>query len=234
MDRPKPLRISDLNPDDKPREKALKLGISALSNAELLAIVIGSGLPGHSVLDLSRSMLSQVDNKLSELSRQSIAEMSRKNKGIGPAKSVSVAAAFELGRRCAAESPREELQIRCSSDIDRYLRANTRLALLDHEEFWVLMLSRSNKIKSAVCISQGGTNATVVDVKMILKAAIDSLCEGLVLVHNHPSGNLQPSLQDKTLTTKIKQACEIVSIRLLDHIIIGGNSYYSFSDQGNI
>ncbi|MBD5308080.1 MAG: DNA repair protein RadC [Bacteroides sp.] len=225
------MKISDLDKSDKPREKAMRHGIGTLTNAELLAIVIGSGLPGQSVVELSQSMLLGSDNKLSALSRQSIGEMSRKHKGIGPAKAVSIAAAFELGRRCMAETPVEVLQIRTAADIDRYIRANTRLALIDYEEFWVLKITRSNRIKGASRVSSGGTAATVVDVKMVMKEAVDSLCDGMVLVHNHPSGNLNASPEDIKLTKRIKEACDLFGIRLIDHVIIGGNSYMSFRDR---
>lgn len=227
-------RISDLDNDDKPREKAIKHGIASLSNAELLAIIIGSGLPGQSVLDLSREMLADAGNRLSVLSRQTIDEMSRKNRGVGPAKAVGLAAAFELGRRCVAEMPQELPQIRSSADIDRYLRANTRMDMIDNEEFWVVFLSRSNKVKLARRVSMGGTAATVVDVKIIMKWAVDSLCEGMILAHNHPSGTLQPSVQDIELTRKIKSACDIFGIRLLDHLIITKSEFYSFSDRGTL
>ncbi|MDE6826641.1 MAG: DNA repair protein RadC [Paramuribaculum sp.] len=225
------MKISDLDKSDKPREKAMRHGIGTLTNAELLAIVIGSGLPGQSVVELSQSMLLGSDNKLSALSRQSIGEMSRKHKGIGPAKAVSIAAAFELGRRCMAETPVEVLQIRTAADIDRYIRSNTRLALIDYEEFWVLKITRSNRIKGASRVSSGGTAATVVDVKMVMKEAVDSLCDGMVLVHNHPSGNLNASPEDIKLTKRIKEACDLFGIRLIDHVIIGGNSYMSFRDR---
>lgn len=227
-------RISDLDNDDKPREKAIKHGIASLSTAELLAIIIGSGLPGQSVLDLSREMLADAGNRLSVLSRQTIDEMSRKNRGVGPAKAVALAAAFELGRRCVAEVPLQLPQIRSSTDIDSYLRANTRMDMIDNEEFWVVFLSRSNRVKLARRVSMGGTTATVVDVKIIMKWAVDSLCEGMILAHNHPSGTLQPSVQDIELTRKIKSACDIFGIRLLDHLIIANSKFYSFRDQGTL
>ncbi len=226
------VRMSDLDDSDKPREKALKNGIGSLSNTELLAIVIGSGLPGMPVTELSRSILASVSNRLSALASQTIHEIARGNKGIGPAKAVAIAAAFELGRRCAAEMPREDLQVRTSSELDSYIRHNTNLETIRHEEFWVLLMSRSNRIKSAHCISKGGTMATVVDVKLIMKLAVDLLADGIVVVHNHPSGNAKPSLEDKILTDKIKKACDIFSIRLIDHIIIAGKRYYSFNDEG--
>lgn len=227
-------RITDLNNDDKPREKAIKHGIASLSNTELLAIIIGSGMPGQSVLDLSREMLADAGNKLSLLSCQSIEEMSRKNRGVGPAKAVSVAAAFELGRRCVAEMPQQLPQIRTSADINSYLRANTRLDMIENEEFWAVFLSRSNRVKLARRVSMGGTNSTVVDVKIIMKLAVDSLCEGLILAHNHPSGARRPSVNDIELTRNIKSACEIFGIRLLDHLIITKKEFYSFCDEGTL
>lgn len=229
------MRVADLNDDDKPREKALKSGIESLSNAELLAIILGGGIPGKSVLDLSREMLSQSANSLNGLSRMTIKEMCRRFKGVGTAKAVAVAAALELGGRCRDEMPLRQTIVRSSSDAYRYVIANcNRLQTKIQEEFWVLFLARNNAIKSSECIGVGSTNATIVDIKVIMKKSLDNLAEGIILVHNHPSGNLNPSRQDDELTTRIQAAASMLDIKLLDHLIIAGGKYYSYNDNGRL
>lgn len=226
------MRIHDLNDDDRPREKALRLGIQGLSNAELLAIIFGGGLPGKSVIQLSQEILRDQDNRLSRLAKMSIHEMSTKYKGIGPAKSISLAAAFELGLRCQADFAEEDPRI--GGSVDAYNIMYPRLCRLNYEEFWVLHLSHANKLIAKECLSSGGTASTLVDVKLLMKRAVDKLSSGLILIHNHPSGNLKPSTQDNQLTQRIKQACQILDIRLLDHLIITSNGYYSYNDEGNL
>lgn len=226
-------RIQDLGEDDKPREKALSLGIRALSDAELIAIIFGGGLPGLSVVDLARKILRDCDNRVDNLARMSINELMSKYKGVGQAKAVSLAAAFELGRR-NREQGRADVRpvIKSSDDVAKLMRP--LLESLDYEEFWVLMLSRSNQVMYKRCISQGGTAATVVDVKLLLKRAIDCLAEGLVLVHNHPSGNDKPSAEDDRLTRQIKEGAKILGIRILDHVIIARHKTYSYNDEGRL
>ncbi len=231
----RPLRVADLNEDDKPREKALKCGIDSLSNAELLAIILGGGIPGKSVLDLSREMLLQSANSLNGLARMTIKEMCRRFKGVGTAKAVAVAAALELGGRCRDEMPVRQVVVRSSGDAYRYVIANcNRLQTKTQEEFWVLFLARNNSIKSAECVGVGSTNATLVDIKVVMKKSLDNLAEGIILVHNHPSGNLAPSRQDNELTTRIQAAASMLDIKLLDHLIIAGGSYYSYNDEGKL
>lgn len=227
-------RICDLASEDKPREKAQKNGIQALTNAELLALVFGSGLRGKSVITLSQEILANVDNKLDILAKMTINELSAKYSGIGPAKATSLAASIELGRRCqrALESTDSKPKIKSSKDVYNIMRNN--LEYLSHEQFWILHLSRANIVTSMDCISTGGTASTVVDVKMVMKSAIDKLSSALILVHNHPSGNMTPSNDDMTLTQKIIQAAKYMDIRVLDHIIIGQGKYYSFADEGNL
>ena len=226
------IRMTDLSEEDRPREKAMTHGIASLSNTELLTIVIGSGLPGTSALSVAQKMLRDVDNKLSGLRSQSIRALIRNHRGIGAARAVSIAAAFELGVRCRDEQPDEKPQIKCSADIYSYIRG--RLEEEPREHFVVLTLSRSNRITGCYKVSEGGTTATVVDVKLLMKEALERLAENIVLVHNHPSGNLKPSPQDIDLTRRIKGAAELFGIRLLDHIIIGRSGYYSFSDEGKL
>lgn len=229
------MRIADLSDDDKPREKALRLGISALSNAELLAIILGGGIPGKSVVDLAREMLSHNTNRLSRLSQMSIKEMCRQFKGVGTAKAVSVAAALELGCRCREEMPARQTVVRSSRDAYNYVTAHCQgVAMKPQEEFWVLMLARNNAIKCGECVGIGSTNATIVDVKVILKKAIDNLAEGMILIHNHPSGNLTPSPQDDSITHKIKSAAALMDIKVLDHLIVGEGGYYSYNDEGRM
>ncbi|MBD5186214.1 MAG: DNA repair protein RadC [Bacteroides sp.] len=230
------IRVQDLQEDDRPREKALRHGIKALSNAELLAIVLGGGLPGMSVLDMSRDILLKTDNSLINLSRAEIGEMKRKFKGVGTAKAILVSAVFELGRRWRDEmadaESRRPTQVRSSEDAYRFIRG--RVELLPHEEFWVLMLSRSNIITEARCISQGGTAATVVDAKLLFRHAIDSLASSIILVHNHPSGNLKPSMEDDNLTRRLGEAGKLLDIRVIDHLIVTRDGYYSYADQSRL
>ncbi|MCM1519658.1 MAG: DNA repair protein RadC [Lachnoclostridium sp.] len=233
FDQCRPLRIADLDSDDKPREKALSMGIRSLTNAELMAIILGGGIQGMSVIDLARLILHRNGNSLTAVAKMSLAEMSAKFKGVGPAKAVSLAAAFELGARYRDEMARPEgMTIRGAEDVYKLMRS--QLEVIDHEEFWILLLSRSNQVKFKICISQGGTAATVVDIKMLLKRALDGLADSIILVHNHPSGNLRPSVEDERLTRRIKDGAAMLDIRVLDHVIIGQGGYYSFRDNSNV
>lgn len=226
-------RILDLNEDDKPREKALTQGIRVLSDAELIAIIFGGGLPGMSVVDMSRAILRDCDNRVDQLARLSMNELMSKYKGVGPAKAVSLAAAFELGRRNREQaSERIDPQIRSSRDVVEIMAP--MLEAIEYEEFWVLMLSRANRVMYKRCVSQGGTASTVVDVKLLLKRAIDCLAEGIILVHNHPSGNAKPSMEDDKLTQRIKEGAKILGINVLDHVIIARSNSYSYADEGRI
>ena len=225
--------IKNLGEDDKPREKALAQGIRALSDAELVAIIFGGGLPGMSVVDMARGILRDCDGRVDRLASLTMDEMMGKYKGVGPAKAVSLAAAFELGRRNREQaSLHEDPQIRSSADVVRLMQPT--LESLEYEEFWVLMLSRSNRVRYRRCISQGGTASTVVDVKLLLKRAPDCLAEGIILVHNHPSGNPSPSGQDDSLTRRIKEGAALLDIRVLDHVIIARGNSYSYMDNGRL
>ncbi|MCH5318740.1 MAG: DNA repair protein RadC [Paramuribaculum sp.] len=225
--------ISDLSEEEKPREKALAKGIRSLSNAELLAVIFGGGLPGMSVIDMSRDILAMVDNKLAPLAGMSIPAMVKTFHGVGIAKAVALSAAFELGLRCRDENAdRKQISVRSSDDAFRFIRH--RFEHLDHEQFWIIILNRANRIVTDICISSGGTAMTVVDVKIILREAIDRMASAIILAHNHPSGNLAPSPQDDTLTSKITQAAALLDIRVLDHLIITDSGFYSYSDQGRM
>lgn len=225
-------RVADLDVADKPREKALQHGISSLSNAELLAIVFGSGLPGCSVVDLSRDILRDNDNRLSRLARMSMHEVVKKYKGIGEAKAISLAAAFELGARCALDMKQIDPQVKGSDTVYQLLRG--RMELLNYEEFRVVHLNRANRIIFDEAVSRGGTASTLVDVKLVMKSAIDKLSSSLIFVHNHPSGNLNPSPADDKLTKQLQRAAELLDIRVLDHIIITSQGYYSYNDNGRL
>ncbi len=225
-------RIADLDNSDKPREKALQYGIQSLTNAELIALLLGSGVPGKSVIELAQEILQFNDNKVGNLGRLSVADLVKHHKGVGPAKAITLIAAIELSERIKADGESDDPVVRDSRSA--YNLVPPGLGRLNHEEFWILLLSRSNKVIKKKNISVGGTSATVVDVKIILKEAVDHLASGLILVHNHPSGNLNPSAEDDRLTNKIREAARLFDISLLDHLIIAGKNYFSYADNGRL
>lgn len=220
--------IRDLAVEDRPREKLLRQGMGSLSNTELIAILIGTGIRKQSALDLARLMLQQAGNDLHNLGRTSLAEMEKIN-GIGPAKAIRIQACFELSRRRKSTTPAVKPKIKCSQDAWKLLEGV--LSDLQHEEFWILLLNRSNQIIDQVRISQGGISGTVTDVRLILNAAVEKLASGIILAHNHPSGNLSPSDADIKITKKIKEAALLLDLSLLDHLIISDQGYMSFSDD---
>ncbi len=227
--------IKNLAPDEKPREKAMTHGIEALTSTELLAIIFGSGLKGKSVIELSREILADVDNRLDRLAQMSIEALSSRYSGIGPAKAISLAASIELGRRCQRDlEARGRLDPAITSSETVYKLMRTNLELLDNEEFWILYLNRGNRVIARERVSIGGVTGTVVDVKVIMKHALDRLASGLILVHNHPSGTLKPSGADDSITTKISAAASFFDISVLDHVIIGAGGFYSYRDEGKI
>lgn len=215
--------------EDRPREKLLLKGKTTLSNAELIAILIGSGSRDESAVDLSKRILSSASNNLNQLGKVSIDEL-QKFKGIGEAKAISIAAALELGRRRKESDPIKRVKVTKSSVVFDYMREV--MDDLPHEEFWVLLLNRGNHILEKVNISKGGVSQTVVDAKIVFKMAIDKLASSIILCHNHPSGNLKPSEADKQLTKKIKEAGIILDLPILDHLIFADNKYLSFADEG--
>lgn len=223
------LSIKNWASDDRPREKMLAKGVQSLSDAELLAILIGSGTREVSAVELSRNILSETGNKLSSLGKMSIPEL-MKIRGIGQAKAVSIVAALELGRRRNSSEIIEKQQITSSKDVFDIFHA--LLSDLSHEEFWVMYLNRSNKIIDRYKLSQGGVSGTVIDVRLILKRALELLASGIIICHNHPSGNSAASENDIKITEKLKIASEQMDIKLLDHIIICDGSYLSFCDEG--
>lgn len=224
-------RIADLNGDERPREKAMAKGIRSLSDAELLAILIGGGVPGKSAIDLAREILDSCNKSINELSQLSIADMSRKFNGIGPAKATTIAAAIELGSR-RSSTVTQVKQIRQASDAYSYIKQYVEN--LPTEEFWVMFLKRDNSVRMAECVSAGGTSATYVEPKLVVKRALDYLAAGVILVHNHPSGNLKPSQQDDTLTHRIKEACKLLDIAVLDHLIVTASGFYSYAEEGRL
>ena len=219
--------IKNWSSDDRPREKLIEKGELSLSDAELLAILLGSGSRNESALDLAKRILSYAQNNLIELSRLSVDDFMQ-FKGIGEAKAVTLCSSFELARR-RKNKTLDRIKITSADDV--FNEIAPFISDLNHEEFWVLYLNRSNIVLKKCRMSSGGISGTVVDQKIILKKALLCLASSIILVHNHPSGNINPSIQDKKVTKKMKLACELLEINLLDHIIIAGNSYYSFADE---
>ena len=227
----KNLSIKEWSLEDRPREKLLSKGISSLSDAELIAIIIGSGTRDESAVELSKRILSSVKHNLNELGKLTVTDL-QKYKGIGEAKAIGIVAALELGRRRKLSDVIERQKI--ASSQDAYEIFHPLLADLPHEEFWVILLNRSNKVIERVKISQGGISGTVTDVRLILRLALEKLASSVILCHNHPSGNQQPSDADISITQKVKDSGKLMDIGLLDHIIVTDGSYYSFADEGLI
>ena len=215
--------------DDRPREKMVQKGAAALSNAELLAILISSGTKKKSALDLAREALDLAHNNLRELGRLSLLELQKIN-GIGDARAITISAAMELGRRRQAADALDRAKISSCADAVEIIMP--MLQDLNHESFCVLYMNTANKLIRSEMISSGGMAATVADVRMILKNALLNNATQLIIAHNHPSGNKRPSDQDKVLTRKIKDSAALMDIKLLDHVIIAGNEYFSFVDEG--
>lgn len=229
VERRNKLTIKQWSEEDRPREKLKKQGRQSLSDAELLAILIGSGTPTEDALIIAQKLLLSVDSDLSKLSKQSIPELMKQN-GIGEAKALIISACMELGQRRKDMVKPEKLKIQSSANIHNLM--SEHFADLAHEEFWVIFLNRGNFIIDKKCMSKGGISGTVVDIRIILKQAIESLASSIILCHNHPSGNLKPSNEDILLTKKCKEAALLMDIKLLDHLIFHENKYYSFCDEG--
>ncbi len=215
--------------EDRPREKLLQKGTAALSDAELVAILIGSGTKTLSAVEVSRQILQSVGNNLDKLAKQSVNEL-MKTRGIGEAKAISIVSALELGRRRKDFEPDEKPKISSSQDAFNLIKGS--LMDLPHEEFWAVYLNRANRVILKKKISEGGVSGTVADPKIIYKSALENLASGIIVVHNHPSGNLTASQQDIALTKKLKEGAKALEIQLLDHLIIAGNTYFSFADEG--
>jgi DNA repair protein RadC len=215
--------------DDRPREKMLKKGAEALSNSELVAILINNGSKNKSAVELAKDILKLGSDNLNELGKLSLKDF-QKIKGIGEAKAITIAAALELGRRRQAASTLDKPVVQSSKDIAQYLKAI--LKDFTYEVFAVLFLNRANKVNHFEIISRGGITGTVADPRIILKKALDEEATSIVLSHNHPSGSLKPSRADEELTQKIKEAAKYFDIKVIDHIIVSEEGYYSFADDG--
>ena len=222
------LNIKQWAAEDRPREKLIAKGTAALSDAELLAILIGSGNTEETAVELARRILKENQNSLDELARLNVQQLCKRFKGIGMAKAVAIVAALEIGRR-RRNAAVKRTQIKNSQDAGELFAP--LLGDLSHEETWMALLNQASHVIELQKISQGGLSATVVDIRLIVKAALDKNATRLILSHNHPSGNPTPSHEDMALTTKLKEACKLFDINLLDHIIIAGNERYSFTDN---
>lgn len=214
---------------DRPREKMLLKGRQALSDAELVAILIGSGNREDSAVELSKKMLNRFNNDLNELAKCSISQL-QQFKGIGEAKAISIAAALEIGRRRQAAGVTERQAINFPSDAFELL--NPIIGDLPYEELWVIFLNQNKKILTKTCLSSGGLSSTIIDVRLIMKKAIEVLASAIIVVHNHPSGQLAASEADIKNTKKIIAACKILDIHFSDHLIIANQQYFSFMEQG--
>lgn len=217
--------------EDQPREKLLHKGKQSLTDAELLAIILSTGNRDETAVGLSKRILRSVDHNLHELGRTEVLEL-MKFKGIGEAKAISIVATLELGRRRQLSDVKERPKVSASQDAYRLL--SPLVQDLKHEEFWILLLNRSNRVVAREQISSGGVSGTVVDAKVIFKKALDVLASSIILCHNHPSGNLKPSRSDLEITQKLKRAGENLEVTVLDHLIISELGFYSFADEGTL
>ncbi len=224
-----PFTIKNWAEDDRPREKLLQKGKMSLSDAELLAILIGSGSRNESAVELCKKVLASAGNSLTELGKLSVNQLTV-HKGIGEAKAITIMAALELGRRRRTEEVLEKKKISSSASVFELMQPI--IGELPHEEFWIIYLNNSNKVIDQLQLSKGGITGTLVDVRLALKKALELGATSIILSHNHPSGNLNPSSADKQLTQKLKTAGESLDIKILDHIIVTEKSYFSFADEG--
>lgn len=228
QEKPASFSIKNWSQDDQPREKLLYKGKAALSDAELVAILIGSGNRQESAVDLCKRILANTNNNLSALGKLSIKQL-MEYKGIGEAKAISIIAALELGRRRRGEEALEKNKITSSSSVFELMQPV--IGELQHEEFWIIYVNNSNKVIQKNQLSKGGITGTLVDVRLVLKNALEVGATGLILAHNHPSGTLKPSESDKQITQKLKAAAQSLDIKVLDHLIITEKAYFSFADE---
>ena len=229
------IKILEMSKDERPRERAMAHGIGSLTTAELLAIILRTGQPGLPVTDLCRQLMSDNENSLLRLERRSRSELML-TKGIGSAKALQVEAMMEVMRRYRQESidnSTKQLPVVSASSVI-YERMRYRIANLDHEEVWIILLNRSNRIIKEFRTTSGSSAASIFDIKMIIKRALLENAEGVVMCHNHPSGNLRPSVQDDSITQKLAAACKIMDLRMFDHVIVTTDGYYSYNDQGRM
>ena len=225
------LTIAHWAEDDQPREKLRDKGPQALSNAELLAILIGSGLPGVNAVELMQSVLNKCKNNLNTLGKMTIHQL-MDYKGIGEAKAITILAACELGKRRQAESPEERPRLESATKIYHYM--HPQMQDLDTEEFWILLLNQNHRLIKAIKIAHGGINEVSVDIRIIMREAVLVNTTILAVCHNHPSGNLSPSKADDALTQSIKRACDVMNIHFMDHVIITDGQYFSYHEVGRV
>lgn len=227
----KGLTILEWKDEDRPREKFINYGASCLTNAELMAILLGSGSRNENVVDLSRRILADADNSLSTLRKYSMADL-QKFKGIGKSKALTILALFELFRRMESEKMPKRAVIYSSKEAAEIMQPV--LKDKSREECWVLYLNVGNRLISKECVTSGGISSTIIDMRLIIKRAFEQLATSIILVHNHPSGNVNPSAQDSVQTNRLKDAVKCCDIKLLDHIIVAGDDYFSYADEGLI
>lgn len=225
--------IRDMAEDDRPREKAIKHGIKSLSDAELMAIIFGTGMRGKSVLQMSEEILRDNNHHLSLVARMSAKELTLRYKGMGNAKAISLLAALELGARSSADAA-SICRPKVTSSKTAYDLMKHHFAHLSNEEFWLMLLNQSGNVIREIKISQGGVSATVADVRILLKYMIENLASSAIVFHNHPSGNITPSNEDDRLTKQIVAGAKAVGVRLNDHIIVSDSGYYSYSDNNRL
>ena len=218
--------------EEQPREILLLRGADSLALNELFAILLRSGVGGESALDLSRKILTDYHYDLNLLARSGVREFMNRYKGVGMAKAASIVAAMEIGRRRSAVSTERTWVVRSSEDAYQYLQSHLRD--LDHEEFWAIFLNRGNRIKGCECLSSGGWDKTVIDVRMLFRSALEVKAAHMIVAHNHPGETLKPSVPDEEVTRKIFAAGKLLDIQLLDHLIISSMGYYSFADEGKL
>jgi len=223
--------ITDWAEEDRPREKLMAKGVASLSNAELLAIIMRSGSPEDNAVELAQKILSDFRNNLGELGKATLSQL-KNYRGMGEAKAISIIAALELGRRRSTGEIIEKKKLAASRDI--FMLFHPMLSDLPHEEFWILFLNNSCRYIDMQRLSTGGLADTPVDVRLMMKMAIEQLASRIVLCHNHPSGSAKPSEQDKQITRKVKEGAALLDIVLLDHVIVADNGYYSFADEGRL
>lgn len=223
--------VKEMDPDQQPREKAERFGCGILSIPELWALILRVGAQGMPITELCRNLMRDNEGSLHKLERRTRPEL-RNIKGIGTTKSIQVEAVMELIKRyCNEDIPNDEP---VSSSRDIFLRMRLKIGNLDHEEIWILLLNRRNQVIREYCLSTGSGTASLFDLKKALKFAITENAEGLIMTHNHPSGNNLPSIQDDQITAQLKKGCEYLGLRILDHIIVTSNSYYSYRDNGKL
>lgn len=225
-------KMAELHFEERPREKFYALGKDALSSVELLAVLLGSGSKTNSVLELANQIYDYVKGDLNALTRLQLVDFKQFN-GIGNAKAILLLSALELGKRIAQFEAKQMVE-QVQSSLDAFKLIRPKFQELNHEEFWVLYLNRASKLIKLELLSKGGVAGTAVDVKILLKNALNNLASSIIIAHNHPSGSLHPSEADKQITKKINEASRLVDVHLVDHLIVGGNKYYSFADEGLI